>query len=314
MPSSDQTGELSARNEKKVIPPVSLVHVPSNSFYACTDGQFSLCGTLVSSSNTSLIIISNNTLSRPDIDTKTCGKQQNYLLMASRIHTMLTKLFGTPQYRGLIIGLDASGKTAIIYRLKLNEVIQTIPTIGFNVETVIYENTALTMWDVGGCDKIRPLIRHYFQNTQALIFVVDSQDNVRLGEATDELWRMLGEDELIQIPILFYLNKVDIHNGLKQEYVIKEMRLNDIRNRQWFLQPCSALTGDGLYEGLHWLIRAVKSPLTSQSRHTNIESSASTTARENSHDENKSLQWLSQEDDDTNEEFVEKFKKHQLSV
>jgi ADP-ribosylation factor protein 1 len=234
--------------------------------------------------------------------------------MASHIRTMLTKLFGSPEYRVLIIGLDASGKTTILYKLKLGETVTAIPTIGFNVETVMYNNTALTMWDVGGCDKIRPLIRHYFQNTQALICVVDSQDTVRLGEATEELWRVLIEDELIQIPLLIYLNKIDIHSGLKQDYIIKEMRLNDIRNRQWHLQPCSACTGDGLYEGLDWLIRAVRSPRISQPKNVNTELSASTTVRESSDAENKSLQWLSQVDEDTNEEFVEKFEKHQLSV
>ncbi len=135
-----------------------------------------------------------------------------------------------------------------------------------------------------------------------------------MEEATDELWRILVEDELIDAPVLFYLNKIDIPHGLTQDDVIKKMRLNDIRNRQWFLQPCSAHTGDGLYEGLDWLIRAVKSPRSSQSQHINIERSTPTTATENSHAENKSLQWLSQVDDDTNEEFVEKFEKHQLSV
>jgi small GTP-binding protein len=227
---------------------------------------------------------------------------------------MLTKLFGSPEYRLLIVGLDASGKTSILYKLKLNEIVTTIPTIGFNVETVLYKNTSLTIWDVGGCDKIRPLIRHYFQNTQALIFVVDSHDNARLEEATNELWRMLLEDELIHAPILIYLNKIDIEHGLKQDYLIKQMRLNDIRNRQWFLQSCSATTGDGLYEGLDWLIRALKSPHISQSKHINMELSVSTTATENNDAENKLLKWLSEIDDDTNEEFVEKFEKYQLSV
>ena len=99
--------------------------------------------------------------------------------MASQIRMMLTRLFGTPEYRFLIVGLDASGKTTILYKLKLGEIVQTIPTIGFNVETVTYKNNYLTLWDVGGCDKMRPLMRHYFQNTQALIFVVDSHDRER---------------------------------------------------------------------------------------------------------------------------------------
>ncbi|CAF0970801.1 unnamed protein product [Rotaria sp. Silwood1] len=234
--------------------------------------------------------------------------------MASRIRTMLSKLFHIPEYRVLTMGLDASGKTTILYRLKLNEIVSTIPTIGFNVETVTYNNTSLTIWDVGGCDKIRPLLRHYFQNTHALIFVIDSNDRDRLPEATEELWRVLAADELIYIPILIYLNKIDLSNSMKSEYVIQEMRLNNIRNRQWFLQPCCASTGDGLYEGLSWLVCSLKSPHTLESIHMAMESNAFATKIENNLDENKSLEWLSQIDDDTNEDFVEKFEKHQLSI
>ena len=63
------------------------------------------------------------------------------------------------------------------------------------------------MWDVGGQDKIRPLWRHYFQNTQGLIFVVDSNDRERVGEARDELHRMLQEDELRDAVLLIFANK-----------------------------------------------------------------------------------------------------------
>ena len=63
---------------------------------------------------------------------------------------------------------------------------------GFNVETVEYKNICFTVWDVGGQDKIRPLWRHYFQNTQGLIFVVDSNDRERIGEAQEELQKMVG--------------------------------------------------------------------------------------------------------------------------
>ena len=92
------------------------------------------------------------------------------------------------------VGLDAAGKTTILYKLKLGEIVTTIPTIGFNVETVEYKNISFTVWDVGGQDKIRPLWRHYFQNTQGLIFVVDSNDRERIdGEngAKEELHRMV---------------------------------------------------------------------------------------------------------------------------
>ncbi|KAH1000363.1 hypothetical protein HUJ04_000276 [Dendroctonus ponderosae] len=75
-------------------------------------------------------------------------------------------LFGKKEMRILMVGLDAAGKTTILYKLKLGEIVTTIPTIGFNVETVEYKNISFTVWDVGGQDKIRPLWRHYFQNTQ----------------------------------------------------------------------------------------------------------------------------------------------------
>ena len=109
---------------------------------------------------------------------------------------LFSRLFAKKEMQILMVGLDAAGKTTILYKLKLGEIVTTIPTIGFNVETVEYKNITFTVWDVGGQDKIRPLRRHYFQNTQGLIFVVDSNDRDRVVEARDELHRMLNKDEL----------------------------------------------------------------------------------------------------------------------
>lgn len=81
---------------------------------------------------------------------------------------------------------------------------------GFNVETVEYKNISFTVWDVGGQDKIRPLWRHYFQNTQGIIFVVDSNDRERVSEAREELQRMLNEDELRDALLLVFANKQDL--------------------------------------------------------------------------------------------------------
>merc|ERR1712216_1027752 len=91
------------------------------------------------------------------------------------------KLFGKKEMRILMVGLDAAGKTTILYKLKLGEIVTTIPTIGFNVETVEYKNISFTVWDVGGQDKIRPLWRHYFQNKQ------DLPNAMPCAEITDKL-------------------------------------------------------------------------------------------------------------------------------
>ena len=98
------------------------------------------------------------------------------------------------EQRVLMLGLDAAGKTTIIYKLKLGEYANTLPTIGFNVETIKYKKLEMSMWDVGGQNKIRPLWRHYYQGTDALIYVVDSSDRDRLEEAAEELQAILADD------------------------------------------------------------------------------------------------------------------------
>ncbi|KAK9395759.1 ADP-ribosylation factor 1 [Crotalus adamanteus] len=137
--------------------------------------------------------------------------------------------------------------------LKLGEIVTTIPTIGFNVETVEYKNISFTVWDVGGQDKIRPLWRHYFQNTQGLIFVVDSNDRERVNEAREELMRMLAEDELRDAVLLVFANKQDLPNAMNAAEITDKLGLHSLRHRNWYIQATCATSGDGLYEGLDWL-------------------------------------------------------------
>merc|ERR1711953_698103 len=171
---------------------------------------------------------------------------------------LFRNLFGKKQMRILMVGLDAAGKTTILYKLKLGEIVTTIPTIGFNVETVEYKNISFTVWDVGGQDKIRPLWRHYFQNTQGLIFVIDSNDRERALEAKDELNRMLNEDELRDAALLVFANKQDLPNAMNAAELTDKLGLHNIRNRSWYIQATCATSGDGLYEGLDWLSNELK--------------------------------------------------------
>eukprot|EP00930_Biecheleria_cincta_P016595 TRINITY_DN1343_c0_g1_i10.p1 TRINITY_DN1343_c0_g1~~TRINITY_DN1343_c0_g1_i10.p1 ORF type:complete len:204 (+),score=47.78 TRINITY_DN1343_c0_g1_i10:69-614(+) len=172
---------------------------------------------------------------------------------------LFAKLLGKQEMRILMVGLDAAGKTTILYKLKLGEVVTTIPTIGFNVETVEYKNISFTVWDVGGQDKIRPLWRHYYQGTQGLIFVVDSNDRDRIEDAREELNKMLNEDEMRDAVLLVFANKQDLPNAMPAAEVTEKLGLQTMRNRQWFIQSACATTGDGLYEGLDWLSRTLSS-------------------------------------------------------
>ncbi|XP_022057981.1 ADP-ribosylation factor 4 [Acanthochromis polyacanthus] len=173
--------------------------------------------------------------------------------MGLTISSIFGRLFGKKQMRILMVGLDAAGKTTILYKLKLGEIVTTIPTIGFNVETVEYKNISFTVWDVGGQDKIRPLWRHYFQNTQGLIFVVDSNDRERVAESAEELTKMLQEDELKDAVLLVFANKQDLPNALTVSDLTDRLGLNVLRNKTWHVESACATQGTGLYEGLDWL-------------------------------------------------------------
>jgi len=168
---------------------------------------------------------------------------------------MGAKLFRTKKdSRVLMIGLDSAGKTTILYKLKLGEVVNTIPTVGFNVETVHYKKVRFTVWDVGGQDKIRALWRHYFHNTQGIIFVIDSNDRDRIREARNELEKLLLEEELQNSILLVFANKQDLPNAMNVRDLTQELGLISIaKSRSWHIQLCCAVTGVGLNEGLEWL-------------------------------------------------------------
>src|SRR5574343_1258217 len=113
--------------------------------------------------------------------------------MGVLFRSIFSSLFGRGEIRILILGLDNAGKTTLLYKLQLNQVIETVPTIGFNLETVTYKNLKLQVWDLGGQGTIRPYWRCYYPNTNAVIYVVDSADKERIEVAKQEMYAMLQE-------------------------------------------------------------------------------------------------------------------------
>jgi ADP-ribosylation factor protein 1 len=159
-----------------------------------------------------------------------------------------------PAVRAVMCGLDAAGKTTILYRLSRRdggEIVSTIPTIGFNVETWNSRSLDLVTWDVGGEDRIRPLWRHY-QGCEGFVFVVDSNDRDRIDEAKTELHRSLREDELLDCCLLVLANKQDLPNSMSIHEVTDKLDLNSIK-QNWSIHPCCATTGEGVTEGFRWL-------------------------------------------------------------
>ncbi|KAM7508399.1 hypothetical protein LguiA_018852 [Lonicera macranthoides] len=156
---------------------------------------------------------------------------------------LFSSLFGNKEARILVLGLDNAGKTTILYRLQMGEVVSTIPTIGFNVETVQYNNIKFQVWDLGGQTSIRPYWRCYFPNTQAIIYVVDSSDTDRLVIAKEEFHAILE----------------DLPGAIDDAAITEALELHKIKNRQWSIFKTSAIKGEGLFEGLDWLSNTLKS-------------------------------------------------------
>ena len=159
--------------------------------------------------------------------------------------------------RMLMLGLDAAGKTSVLYQLKMNELVRTIPTIGFNVESISYKGFNMNLWDVGGQHKIRPLWRHYYENTDCLIFVVDSNDTERIEEAKEELDHLLAAEELKNCSVLVMANKQDLKDSLSPNEIADKLGLTGIKGRKWMVQGTSATTGQGVKEGFDWLATTI---------------------------------------------------------
>ena len=160
----------------------------------------------------------------------------------------------------LMFGLDGAGKTSILYQLKLSKFINTSQTIGFNYETIKYKGLFLEIWDIGGNNiffddkcKCTVLCKHYFQNTDGLIFVVDSNDRDRIEDAAEELKKMLAEEELKDCAVLVMANKQDLNGALSPNDVTDKMGMGQLKGRSWLVQGTSATTGQGLKEGLDWM-------------------------------------------------------------
>ena len=157
----------------------------------------------------------------------------------------------------IFVGLDAAGKTTILYILSEEFGLfgpETVPTIGFNVETLENNDLTFTSWDIGGEDRIRPLWKYYLQDADYVIFVIDSNDHERLEYAQEELFRLINEPSLQGIPILFFANKQDLPNALGVKEITERLKLHTIPpNTSWHIQGCSAILKEGIKEGFDWI-------------------------------------------------------------
>ncbi|KAG8346683.1 putative ADP ribosylation factor family Signal recognition particle [Trypanosoma vivax] len=173
--------------------------------------------------------------------------------------TLLRKLKSSDASpRILILGLDNAGKTSILRNLAGEDPTTTQATQGFNIKTVDCEGFKLNVWDIGGQKAIRAYWPNYFDEVDCLVYVVDSADKRRLEETAAELDTLLQEEKLREVPFLVFANKCDLASALSPEDVSTALNLQNLRDRTWSIQKCSAKTGEGLQEGFMWAIKGIK--------------------------------------------------------
>lgn len=170
-----------------------------------------------------------------------------------------------PQVQVLLLGLDNAGKSTLLYKLKRNVSVSTVPTIGFNVEMLDARRNgkriAVTLWDVGGQETMRQHWQKYHQNVAAVVFVVDASDRRRMREARGELERTLGSEQLRGCPLVLLANKQDVSGALTVTELKDTFNLRKVcSGRDWFVQPCSAKTGVGVDEAFKKVVQMVKLP------------------------------------------------------
>jgi ADP-ribosylation factor-like protein 3 len=175
--------------------------------------------------------------------------------------SLLRKLRKQPsrELRILILGLDNAGKTTVLRVLasEQDEIKNTTPTQGFNVKSVHSQGFKLNIWDIGGQRTIRPYWKHYFEGTDVLIFVIDSADVMRLDETGEELSELLQDEKLAGVPVLVFANKQDLDLAMPPDEIADRFQLTSITDRRWQIQPCCALRGEGIQEGMDWMAKNV---------------------------------------------------------
>ncbi|KAF7997747.1 hypothetical protein HCN44_009145 [Aphidius gifuensis] len=181
--------------------------------------------------------------------------------MGQIVSSFIQKLFAKKEMRILIVGGYHPGKTTILYKLKLNEIDITIPTIGYNVEMIKYKNYYLSFWDIGyGGGRLDILWKNYFYGTDkdipsGIIYVVDCANREDIVYSREGIVTLTNGRDFEGVPILVFANKQDVTNAMSVDEVKEKLNLDvAFVGRPWHVQASSAIRGDGLYEGLDWLI------------------------------------------------------------
>lgn len=179
--------------------------------------------------------------------------------MGNWFSSVWDRLFGEQrELKLVIVGLDAAGKTTILNKMRFDEFVPTVPTIGVNTEDIQIKNVNIKVFDLAGQEKLRNVWKYYYSSIEGIIFVLDSTRPDRLQDARDELLNLLANDEAKHIPVLVFANKQDLPTAMKSQEMIDQLGISDYVNKKPVsivrVQESSAVKDEGLLQGFEWIV------------------------------------------------------------
>ncbi|GLC39908.1 hypothetical protein PLESTB_000673500 [Pleodorina starrii] len=185
--------------------------------------------------------------------------------MFSLLYGFYEYIFRKDEFHVLILGVDKAGKTNVLERLKtiFTQSIgldpgKILPTVGLNVGRIEAHKNNLVFWDLGGQSGLRSIWDKYYSEAHAIVYVVDAANRSRFDESRAALDRMLEHRELSGAPLLIMANKQDLEGAASSQDVGQAFGIERVEGRQFKVLPVSAYTGQGLKEGVEWLVETIR--------------------------------------------------------
>jgi len=188
------------------------------------------------------------------------------------MYTLLSGLYKSltqkDEFSVLILGLDNAGKTTFLESAKAHftkgykgvNPNKITATVGLNIGNIKADGIILNFWDLGGQEELQALWDKYYAECHAIIYTVDSNDRERIQESKKSFDAMIVNENLSGVPLLVLANKQDLPEcmGVREVKPIFQDNEEHIGNRDFMVLPTSGLTGDGVTEGIDWLVQCIK--------------------------------------------------------
>lgn len=175
------------------------------------------------------------------------------------------------EYYVMMIGMDNAGKTTLVEQLKHKYLAKyravdprkINPTIGLNVARLNLQGIRTIIWDLGGQEDLHSIWKKYYKEAHCLVYIVDANDDQKLMSSKIAFQKTMNDEQLRGIPLMILVNKVD-EPGSKSVSEIMEFLGADkgpdgiVGYRTMECFPISALSGDGVNDGMNWLANVLK--------------------------------------------------------